>query len=201
MKHTIFMLMLLLMAFYLFGQRYDGPFGLKMGLTLSQLKQIDSEVSETDNEGVFRMNIVPKPHKSFESYFIVVSPKTGLAKIIAISEDVITNSSGSALRSKYTEVRDAIYKKYGDYTEHDFVNSGSIWTEPQYFMHALDSGDAYLSSTWENSEGSIIPEEIADIYLSVDSLDTRTGYMKLMYEFTNFSDYADEIKEKEDSSF
>lgn len=202
MKRIMLCVVVLLWSAVAICQTYNGPFGLKMGLTYQQVKAIDSDIEAVESVGhAYVIEDVPKPHSRFESYILFISPKTGLCKIVAIGKNVSTNGSGYALRTEYQSVRDAIINKYGQNKEYDFLSNGSIWNEPRDFMMALVKEDRYLLSTWLGEDGDLFYDNISAILLEARAQDSSTGYLRLGYEFENFSSFSDECKSIEDSAF
>lgn len=202
MKRIFMIVALLILVSSIFGQPYKGPFGLKMGLTLAQLKAIDPNLEKMDNTmPMYRMTNVPTPHRSFEWYVVIVSGETGLCKIMAVGKDIATNSSGSSLISEYNSVRDAIATKYGEYTEYDYLMSGSIWYDSEDFMMGLVQKDRTLSVYWTPETGATLSNNLSTVWLNVQASNQNTGYFHLHYEFTNFAQYHADVQEKENRAF
>ncbi|MDP3115425.1 MAG: hypothetical protein Q8M98_11750 [Candidatus Cloacimonadaceae bacterium] len=206
--------MLLLLCGVTRSKPYDGPFGLKKGLTLAKLKKFDPNI-EKIKEGVYQMRVVPTPHKSFVSYAVVVSPKTGLCKISCASKEIFCNSYGTQLKAEHESIRDALERRYGSYDEMDCLFSGSIWNQPEDFMKSLLLEERTLSSFWDlEAEVSSALSSFLDtweypptnngilnIYMETQANDIASAFIILNYEFDNFTEFAEQQKEKEDSAF
>lgn len=199
MKNVTFCVMALLMAAYAFCQPWDGPFGLKMGLTFNQLKAVDPGIEKQD-ENNYKMTKVPKPHRDMESYFVTISPTSGLAKVGALSADIFSNGYGFDVRSKYESLRDALAEKYGEYREIDMLMPGSIWDDPDDFMMALLMEERYLFCVWAPDNGVTLPSYLSGVALSTNGLNSNTAYLSLDYEFSNFAVYIEELKKKDSDS-
>lgn len=199
MKKVTLCVLALLMAAYAFCQPWDGPFGLKMGLTFNQLKAVDPGIEKLD-ENNYKMTKVPKPHRDLESYYVTISPTSGLAKVGALSANISSNGYGFDVRSKYESLRDALAEKYGEYKEIDMLMPGSIWDDPDDFMMALLMKDRYLFCLWGRDNGSTLPSYIYGVALSTTGLNSNTAYLSLVYEFSNYAMYIEELKIKDSGS-
>jgi len=200
MQRIMFCVVALLWAAIAFCQTYEGPFGLKMGLTYQQLKAIDPGIEKSE-ENYYKMTVVPKPHKSFEGYMVTISPKTGLCNIMAYGKDISTNGYGFDVSSEYKSVRDALESKYGKYNEIDFLMPSSIWDEAKDYMMALYLDERILCATWPSESGDDLSNSIKIILLQAKALNTSTGYLKLHYDFDNAASYYEEQKSRENSAF
>jgi hypothetical protein len=201
MKHVIVVIIAVLFCSIVYSQPYEGPFGLKMGLTLSQLKMIDPNMSERKIDSVYEMTTVPIPHVDYEAYWVMMSPDSGLCKIIAVSRIIKTNPHGTDVEKMYKSHRDAIAGKYGQYLEIDDLMPGSIWDEPEDFMMALVKKERNLLSIWGTKASSNMLNDIEAIGLQVKAHASDSGQIMLTYEFHNFANYKKELDAKKDSSF
>ena len=85
------------------------------------------------------------PDANFVRYVVLVPPETGVVKIVAISSDVSTNSSGDLLRDKFNALRSSLEANYGKAAlVFDFLVPRSNWNEPSEGMMALQITKAYL---------------------------------------------------------
>jgi len=200
MKQVYVIALLLLCVVSVFGQPYDGPFGLKMGLTLEQLKAIDPDLIPLKNNGYF-ITAIPKPHPSFDKYFLDVSPKTGLCRIMTLDEDIKTNSQGTQLRTQYGVIRDALAKKYGAFYEKDFLYPGSTMEDPHFYMLSLLKKERVLGSDWNTDSKANLSDGITNVTLITIANDLQTGSIMLIYEFSNCKEFEEELKDDQDSAF
>jgi hypothetical protein len=195
-KYVLCFVALLLVA-GAYCQPYSGPFGLKMGLTLRQLENIDPDiVSKTD--GTYSMKKVPTPHSSFESYLLTISPDTGLCKIMAIGKDIPDSDYGLALQSEYYTVKKALQKKYGKGKELDALLPDSIWDEEDDFLMGLLREERVLVSYWFSDTDDSVPQDISAIMLEAKALFSDVGYIRVHYEFANYKEYLDEMEDQEE---
>ena len=113
---------------------------------------------------------------------VLVPPETGVVKIVAVSSDVSTNSSGDLLRDKFNALRSSLEANYGKAAlVFDFLVLRSNWNEPSEWMMALLNHERIFMATWEpDQEGVGLAEKAC-------AISTGTGYIMVTYEFPNFS--------------
>lgn len=199
----IFLMVLVFLALSaLYAEVYDGPFGLKKGLTLAQLKLIDPDMERSDiYDYTYAMSVVPLPNRDFISFRVVVAPDSGLCKIVAVSAQISTSCFGTELKSKYCNLRDVLESKYGQYYEIDELMRGSIWYEAEDFMMAILKKERMLKCVWHSDSGSVLTNNIQSISLDGNAVSTDTGCLILIYEFDNFGYVKSQIDKKQERSF
>lgn len=202
MKHITLCVMALLLTANAYCQPWGGPFGLKMGLTYSQLKAIDPGIEKVEkNEHMFWMTKVPTPHRDFKEYLMILSPSSGLAKVLAISNTIYSNGYGIQLKDDYQRIHSVLVEKYGSYDEYDFVKHESIWQEDKHFMMALSLEERVLNCYWNLGYRASANNNIAYVVLEALANDSTKGYIRMTYEFTNFSEYIEYNESQDMKSF
>jgi hypothetical protein len=158
-----------------------------------------SAIKETKGDDPQQLTLltVPKPHAAFEMYSLLFSPKEGLLKLTAYGKDIRTNGFGEAVRDAFMEIRDAVANTYGQPETLDFVRSGSLWHEPEYWMMGLLKDERTLDAFWKKE----IPNGICDIDLEAKAMSTEKGFLVLSYEFDGWSQYLDGVKKKQTTVF
>ena len=79
---------------------------------------------------------------------VLVPPETGVVKIVAVSSDVSTNSSGDLLRDKFNALRSSLEANYGKAAlVFDFLVLRSNWNEPSEWMMALLNHERIFMAT------------------------------------------------------
>ena len=185
---------LFLLACVLFSSLFAGPFGLEKGQTA---KSFGEKIKQTEKSVVsFSLSEPPKPHPFFTDYRIQISSKSGLAEVKAFSDAIASNSFGNQLRSAYEVLESALTKKYGNPKKVDFLQSGSIWNEPNEWMMALAKDERYLGCYWKATPDNQLPDGLSYIELSAYATSREKGLINVMYRFTNFGD----IKEEEEKN-
>lgn len=175
-----------------------GPFGFDFGMSKQDIIKLVGKgaVIEDKNE-VLTLSTAPKPHSAFELYICVISPQKGLLKVIAIGKDIETSSSGSEIKSSFSDLRNALVETYGYPTkDFDFLDAGSIWSEYQDWMMGLLKHERTLASYWKLTVQT--DKHITVIALEAKATSQDKGYITLGYEFEGFEQYSDELKAKKD---
>lgn len=174
---------------------YNGPFGLDMGLSLDDVKQV-CKVKHLENDAY--EVIPPKKNDLFETYIVWIDSEYGVHGIRAISEQIITNDHGTELKSRFENIVRSIENKYGRYKKVD-SNSNRIFGEAQYFMYTLREGSRELAAIWAKKHLSQLPDNIAGISVEVvpENVFSDAGYVILEYGFSN----SETVKAKADSVF
>lgn len=110
-----------------------GPFGIDLDNFVPQTYGCKAE----KNPFILSCDKVPKPHPDIELYIIRYVPEVGVCHIRGISKDIIDSRYGMKLRSSVDEVYSQLKGKYGEAVLYDYLNSGSIWSEPEDFMMGI----------------------------------------------------------------
>jgi len=181
------------------GSAVAGPFGLKMGMSVAEVKAIDPAMTELA-PGKYKLTHVPKPHSAFESYIVQICPKVGLSWIKAIGKNVSTSSYGIELRATFDELSTKLDKSYGAGSTTDVLLPGSIWDEPDDFMMGLAKKERYLFRQWSQKTGAQLNSNLVAIGLVATALDNNTGYLSLEYAFATSEACDEEIESLEDDN-
>jgi hypothetical protein len=178
-----------------------GPFGFEKGMTREQVVKLvrDTAVTKvtkgsTEDITILTLNTAPKPHPDIEDYMLLFSSTDGLLKIVASRRTIRTNGFGSALRDAFLELRDAVAGVYGNPKTFDFLESGSIWKEPEDWMMGLLKQERHLIASWEPPP--TLPSQIADVEVEAVALSTEAGYVAIRYEFNGFAAFMEAQKKK-----
>lgn len=172
---------------------YEGPFGLKMGLSIEETKKVISGLSKTEqSEWIYRADSVPTPHPDFDFYSLKFSEKTGLCRISAIGKDVLSGDSGAEIKSDFNSLDESLSKKYGKGKKYDFTSSK--YESPEYWMMYLLKKNRTLAKFWDKESGLNFLNNLSSISLHAKASDMSTGYLVLNYEFENISDCIVESK-------
>lgn len=180
------------------AQTQPGPFGLRLGMTLSELQKLTN--LESKGNYVYLAKRLPNGHPEIDEYRLVVTPQHGLCKISAWTDAIKSNSYGEQLRQVYKRFFDALSAKYGNSKSFDFLRVGSIWNEPRDFMMGLAKRDRNLASYWEREERSNMPSDMTTISLTALAVDGSTGLVEIAYDFGNITACLEWRKNQRDSS-
>jgi hypothetical protein len=172
------------------------PFGFKVGMTKTQVVALLGPGSPSKGTAdTLEFKTAPTPHPDFETYAVSISSSTGLAQVIAPSKDIQTNVYGEAIKEKFDDVKAALITKYGEPSNSfDFLRAGSIWNEPKDWTMALLKEERTLSAYWKASGGTMI-------VLEAVGLSNGRAYLRMKYQFSNFSTWLREHDQKQNSVF
>ena len=168
------------------GKPRNGPLGIAEGEPMTDLKG----AATTENPGQYKLSTVPTPYPGVDFYWVKASAKTGACMVKAIGQDVEGDSQGSELRSTVDHVKDDLVERYGPPTANiDYLQSGSIWHDPQDWMMAVAKNERNYGYIWERKAGadSAIWRGIQSVGVFSGSSGTK-GWFILEYDFDNMKD-------------
>lgn len=183
-----------LFAFFDMFPVFAGPFGIEMGMSLSELKQVCRTNPKWIKDNVYEI-VPPKTHEQFETYYVRIDPDYGVYWLKAIGKDIYTNGYGGALISAFENLVESIRKTYGDRElyQDTGIRKHSYWKKEKYFMQSLIEGDRKMQALWSKSKA------FEDLYNSIDQFQ---AVLELLSDST-YSSIIDEnisallFKEKE----
>lgn len=180
---TVTFMVAILAALTFAGNSIAGPFGLHMGMKLSEFDR--STLESRGKKEAYTTKSVPNPHPAFQFYSLYISQNEGLYWVKAIGKAINTSVYGTELRTEFEGMHKKLAKLYGKNKAYDFLRTGSIWNEPKDFMTGLRKKERLLKVYWEAKNGSTLPENIAGITLNAHVLNTNKGYITVEYIFKN----------------
>jgi hypothetical protein len=152
------------------------------------------------NQGnnTYEFNTAPSPHKRFDTYQLKIIPGEGLLALRAGGVVIYTNVYGTALKAAYEEIQSDMKSTFGPGTASDFVNAGSLWTNPQDWMTGLLKKERILETFWEPAQHL---NGIAAIKLSAAALIRGAGMLEIRYDFQGWGAYLEAKKSQEGKVF
>jgi hypothetical protein len=178
----------------------SGPFGLRMGMTFDQVKEVTGKQPELIQDYKYIVT-PPKEHNMFETYLVQISPTYGVVFIKAVSKDITASSYGTELMSDFDDIVSSIARTYGEYDMTNLLLPGSIWDEPRDFMMSLQKKERFIIANWDREYDSTLPDDIKSIYVSANALTGSKGYIALEYYSHNQEKAEAEIKSEQDDVF
>ena len=118
-----------------------------------------------------------------------------------LRKTITTSVYGDEIKNTFTKLVGSLDKTYGKGTVYDFLRSGSIWDEPNYWMMGLLKQERYLMAYWEKDTGEPFPGNIRNIGLGTKALSTESGYISLEYYSKDNKAAEEEAKKVTDSVF
>jgi hypothetical protein len=175
--------------------KYDGPLGLKLGLTVSQVKEMAPDlVAADDLPGWYATANVPTPHPSFDLYMMHFSKKSGLCVLEGLGKSIKSGSSGTEVRLAFDELTAGVSQRYGHGKKYDFFE-GAAMGDSRFWMMALESKNRTLAMSWDKETGATLPNTLSNVYVFAKALDIETGIINIQYEFSNVADCESEENE------
>jgi len=165
---------------------FGGPFGFDIGKNLSDYSGVD--FSKQEKKSWYIAKNVPTPNKLMDMYVLRTTDSSGICFIKGISNTIKTSKYGTELNSQYENVRGAIKKKYqAEYKEKktNFLQSGSLWDDSQYYMMGLLKKDRYKYSEFTAKDST---SQIQSIFIVQSALSTESGYISIEYYGKNVGD-------------
>lgn len=181
------------------AQQWDGPFGLQMGLSVSQLQDAIPDLQKIDDH-FYSFRLAPKHYPGTDVYLATFSAVAGLCRVRAISF-VDSSGFGSNVKTKFSNIEEAITNKYGPPTNvFNYVSPASLWSKPEDWMMSLLKEDRSLMSFWVKSEDKKnqlkLPESLSSISVETKGRSPEVADVILDYEFSNISFCVEESDQR-----
>jgi len=156
----------LFLSMIVFAQQSQ-PFGLKMGMTLNEARDV------CDNIIHFRAVEVPdfyyfKPKNGsvlFCDYYVRIHSKQGIYLIGAEGNIIYSDKKDTEIKAAFNDFVLNIANIYGSYEIVDYIDATG------YLYYAI----------WEREKGSNIPEDMSKIIVKIISLSQGMGYITIEY--------------------
>lgn len=178
-------------------EKWDGPLGVKMGLTKAELEAAGIVFTPVASAPLlYRATSAPAASSSFDDYVYYIGDEAGLCRIAAWTPVREVNQFGEQVVSAFDELQSALTEKYGKPKEYKFVQRGSIWNEPRDFMMGLAKEERSHAAAWKQEPKRELPADVETILLSATAFNTSSAAVKLTYEFTNADACIKEAKRK-----
>ncbi|MEB6679903.1 hypothetical protein [Acinetobacter lwoffii] len=159
----------------------EAPFGLKVGMSLAEVKKV-SGPAEVLEKNYYSFKNVPIPYKGFKDYLMVITPKSGLCKVLGFGNPITTSVYGDGVKAEFSTLKESLIKKYGKpIGDYDFLRAGSIWKNPNEWMMSLYREERILTAAWEPKEDN----GVENIMLKARATGRSTGVITLSYELSN----------------
>lgn len=176
---------------------HAGPFGLNFGESYAKLSKLGL-IRDRATQW-YAVRSVSSPHRDFDEYRVLISPKFGLCKIVAFANKIQSDVYGTRLREKYESLEEALSKKYGEGKKYDRLKVGSIWNEPRDFMMGLAKDERILSTFWTGVD-SATHDGVTSVSLKADATSSSIGFIALSYESKDIHECLEAAKEESNSS-
>src|SRR4051794_32082412 len=131
-------------------------FGIHKGKKIEELG-----LSGSGSNYIYTLKEVPSPYPVFERYYVEATPRTGICRVIAATEDLKKDDN---LNKKFSDVRGQIVENYGD---DKFMGPTNV------FIRSSNMEPPY-TSYWEKQDNLNIKDDIKRIELTVKKVSDAT---------------------------
>lgn len=152
----------------------SAPFGIAFHSPVSEL----SVVRELAQGGY--VVEPPTPHPLFISYLVRATPTFGVVWVKGLGTVISSDNFGTATSGAVDRVAEQLTHRYGRPTKTDFLMPGSVWSDPQDWMTALNNNERYYSYIWERPTAEL-PEDLESIYVGATGDDGYAAQVVLEY--------------------
>lgn len=178
---------------------FSAPFGLKMGMTLEEIKSACNGIKPKFYERNIYFITPAKKHPLFETYGVFVDDKHGLYKLRVVTREILTRNDGAELKTAFQTALKTISKTYGkpdikDISPNEAIDNSwfdKLRNEKINPKATWEKTNKLLESDLEKIELKIIPDDRNE--LSFDNI----GAVVLNYYFRN----ANTVEDEQDNVF
>ena len=124
-----------------------------------------------------------------------------MCSVVGLGDEFDADAYGNAVRSNFSAIEDALTKKYGEptTTEKDLA-TGSIWSEPKYWMMGLLKNERSYRVDWKSSPAHPLPDHLTLIRLNARATSSDKAALAILYRFDNIDACDKEVAAKRDAS-
>lgn len=180
---------IILFLFLFASSTFAGPFGLKMGMSLSEVAEAcGGETPEYIADDRYLIHPV-KTHPLFESYVAWIGEKNGLYYIKGISRDIQTTGYGTEIKQEFDRILSPLEKKYGRFQQVNKISADALWREDRYFMRSIADGSRTYEAYWVSyDETDTAFDGLVSISIGIKTstiYEFSKGYIWIEYGFSN----------------
>jgi hypothetical protein len=166
----------------------SAPFGIQLFSDLSGF-----EILNDYGQAKYQIT-APSPHPLFENYIVQATPSQGIVWVKGNAAAKIIDAFGNAVRAEVDRIASQLSGKYGKGRKSDFLLTGSIWDEPQYWMNALEDQTRIYAYIWDRSTGANLPDDLESVYVGAAAYGGGQGGATIEYSSTRISTAEAEIE-------
>ncbi len=169
---------------------FAGPFGLKMGMSLSEVAEAcGGETPEYIADDRYIIHPV-KSHPLFEGYVAWIGEKNGLYYIKGISREIQATGYGAEIKQDFERLLSPLEKKYGRFQRINKISGDTLWNKDEDFMRSIAYGARIYEAHWQNSSDDDFDglETIAVGIKTRAAYESDKGYIWIEYGFSNQDD-------------
>ena len=173
------------------------PFGLKMGMSLEDVKTLAPDITYREEHDVYTSYVVPAPHPLFDLYYFKIDRVYGLYSIQAGTRS-IEDEYGNLLREQFNDLAARLSPKYGNSRFKNVTVNQPIWIEKDEWLASIFQGEREYYSYWSKDSKGSMGKDLLEVHLSLVALSHTSGILLLKYVFTNSVDVASRLSKSYD---
>ena len=179
---------------------FAGPFGLTMGMSMSEVTKACGGNRPERIENDDRYYIMPeKKHSTFKKYIAWIDDEHGLYRVRGISDTIATDKYGREVQNLFYSFEERVEAIYGKAQIIDqLLDKASLYSSDSEWSYTLREGERELSAMWStNITGKNLKDDIkyVDLYVAPNSSFGYYFVLVINYEFVNIT----KVEQKEDS--
>ena len=195
MRRLVFGLALSALAGPALHAQHTAPaFGFPMGASVASLEASGIRVDTTGARFVFIADSVPAPDAGLMTYYVTITPRAGLCKVLGNGDVYDSDSTGARLRSALEATRTALEARYGVGERIDYLQDGSHLAAPGQWMMSVKAGDRAFGEIWPADSDATLSPGVQSLLLRVNAVSADAGYLSLSYEGSNFPSCLAELR-------
>ncbi len=166
----------------------SAPFGIAFYAPVTDLKVV-SEIGQ----GAYAVE-APTPHPLFGSYLVRATPTFGVVWVKGLGAEIENDNFGTATTAAVDRIAEQLTHRYGKAKKTDFLMQGSIWSDPQDWMSALDHNERYYSYSWERTAAVQLPDDLESIFVGAVPTGTHGAQVVLEYASRKLPEAESELE-------
>ena len=169
----------------------DSAFGIEYGGALPAVK-------EDRGDGVFIIT-PPKPHSTFEDYWVKYTESHGVCFIMSFSQFNENDKYATSAILEFDKISRVLSKKYSNRKDWIEYVGGGAFQGNEYYAYALYAGHRKHASWWTPKANS--HNDFDYIELSIKATEAEETYLALAYQNEgHFNDCSNSITAEEDDA-
>lgn len=165
---------------------FAAPFGLKMGMTLDDIKEAcnGEEPMYAGNDCYYFSPA--KKHPYFRTYIAFIDDEYGLYCLKAISNDISTDRYGKEVKNEFADIKERIAKTYGKPKIIDKLEPDYLYRDEKYWLTGIEEGGRTYAASWQSSTKNQLKDDLDYVLLYTSAKSYKNiGWITLQYNFSN----------------
>jgi len=182
----------LLMSCAVSANTQEGPFGLKWGSSIKEIKAKGIKLEKANSESVLSIYTTKKLPKNLslaDIYVLTFDKKYKLQNVAMLSKDISDDIYGADGKEKYLSIKEKLIKKYGAPSfEYEYIGRDLFDEADEFYQCLAYSGCGTWLSAFEPKV------ENFSALIELKGMGRGKGYIELTYEGPSWSDVVDAMK-------